>query len=247
MKDQAEKQSQNTIAVFIDFENIYYSSLNNFSEEPDLMIIRNLCEKKGGIASIQAFGDWVRFNEQINSLQTSGIQPVFTPLSRAEKSSADTFICVYAMKQFMQNENINTLILVSGDRDFIPLLTELRSLGKSTYLMGVPGSISRDLVNVADGIIEYQPAKIKHKESKSLQTPQKKLSEEIENSIIALLKKENRRVNVATIGIMIKKEHPTFNHKEFGYDKLSHFLDAFTKIKIEYDEDKLIAYARLVK
>ena len=163
------------------------------------MIIRNLCEKKGGIASIQAFGDWVRFNGQINSLQTSGIQPVFTPLSRAEKSSADTFICVYAMKQFMQNENINTLILVSGDRDFIPLLTELRSLGKSTYLMGVPGSISRDLVNVA------------------------------------------------TIGIMIKKEHPSFNHKEFGYDKLSHFLDAFPKIKIEYDEDKLIAYARLVK
>jgi hypothetical protein len=147
----------------------------------------------------------------------------------------------------MQNENINTLILVSGDRDFIPLLTELRSLGKSTYLMGVPGSISRDLVNVADGIIEYQPAKIKPKESKSLQSPQKKVSEQIENSIISLLKKENRRVNVATIGIKIKKEHPTFNHKEFGYDKLSQFLDSFSQIKIDYDEDKLVAYASLIK
>ena len=63
MKDQAGRPIQNTIAVFIDFENIYYSSLNNFGEEPDLMIIRGLCEKKGGIASIQAFGDWVRFNE----------------------------------------------------------------------------------------------------------------------------------------------------------------------------------------
>ncbi len=247
MKNQTERQSQNTIAVFIDFENLYYSSLNNYGEAPDLMIIRNLCEKKGGIASIQAFGDWVRFNDQIDGLQTSGIQPVFTPLSRTEKSSADTFICVSAMKLFMQNENINTLILVSGDRDFIPLLNELRSLGKSTYLMGVPGSISRDLVNVADGLIEYQPAKIKPKESKSLQSPQKKLSEQIENSIIALLKKENRRVNVATIGIRIKKEHPSFNHKEFGYDKLSHFLDSFAQIKIEYDEDKLVAYAILVK
>jgi hypothetical protein len=151
------------------------------------------------------------------------------------------------MKLFMQNENINTLILVSGDRDFIPLLTELRSLGKNTFLMGVPGSISRDLVNVADGIIEYQPEKIKHKESKSLQTPQKKVSSQIENSIISLLKKENRRVNVATIGIKIKKEHPTFNHKEFGYDKLSQFLDSFSQIKVEYDEDKLVAYASLVK
>ncbi|MDP2362391.1 MAG: NYN domain-containing protein, partial [Ignavibacteria bacterium] len=98
MKNLTESQVQNTIAVFIDFENIYYSSLNNFGEEPDLMIIRKLCEKKGGIASIQAFGDWVRFNEQIDSLQTTGIQPVFTPLSRTEKSSADTFICVHAMK-----------------------------------------------------------------------------------------------------------------------------------------------------
>ena len=247
MKDQSGRPIENTIAVFIDFENIYYSSLNNFGEEPDLMIIRNLCEKKGGIASIQAFGDWVRFNGQINSLLTSGIQPVFTPLSRTEKSSADTFICVHAMKLFMQNENINTLILVSGDRDFIPLLNELRSLGKNTFLMGVPGSISRDLVNVADGLIEYQPAKIKPQESKLLQTPQKKVSEQIENSIITLLKKENRKVNVATIGIMIKKQHPTFNHKEFGFDKLSQFLDSYSQIKVDYDEDKLVAYASLTK
>jgi len=245
VKYQTEGQLQNTIAVFIDFENIYYSCLNNYGEEPDLMIIRNLCEKKGGIASIQAFGDWVRFNEQINSLQTSGIQPVFTPLSRSEKSSADTFICVYAMKLFMQNQNINTLILASGDRDFLPLLNELRSLGKNTFLIGVPGSISRDLVNVADGIIEYRPAKIKPQKSKSLQTPQKKESKQIEDSIISFLKKENRRINVATIGIMIKKKYPSFNHKEFGYDKLSNFLDGFSKIKIEYDEDKLVAYAGL--
>ena len=247
MKEQSERPIQNTIAVFIDFENLYYSSLNNFGEEPDLMIIRGLCEKKGGIASIQAFGDWVRFNGQINSLLTSGIQPVFTPLSRTEKSSADTFICVHAMKLFMQNENIDSLILVSGDRDFIPLLNELRSLGKKTFLMGIPGSISRDLVNVADGLIDYQPEKIKPKESKTLQSPQKKVSEQIENSIISLLKKENRKVNVATIGIMIKKQHPTFNHKEFGYDKLSQFLDSFSQIKVEYDEDKLVAYASLVK
>ena len=46
---------------------------------------------------------------------------------------------------------------------------------------------------------------------------------------------------------MIKKEHPTFNHKEFGYEKLSHFLDGFPEIKIEYDEDKLVAYASLIK
>lgn len=247
MKNQNDQPSKNTIAVFIDFENIYYSSLNNYSEEPDLMRIRKLCEAKGGIASIQAFGDWVRFNEQIDSLQTVGIQPVFTPLSRSEKSSADTFICVYAMKLFMQNENINTLILVSGDRDFIPLLNELRSLGKSTYLMGVKGSISRDLVNVSDGMIEYEPTKIKRQESKSLQDPQKKMSKEIEHSIVSFLKKENRRINVATIGIKIKKEHPAFNHKEFGYDKLSHFLDGFNSIKIEYDEDKLVAYASLRK
>jgi hypothetical protein len=77
--------------------------------------------------------------------------------------------------------------------------------------------------------------------------PQKKVSEEIENSIISFLKKENRRINVATIGIMIKKQHPSFNHKEFGYDKLSHFLDGFSKIKIEYDEDKLVAFASLIK
>ena len=64
------------------------------------------------------------------------------------------------MKLLMQNQNINTIILVSGDRDFIPLLNELRSLGKNTFLMGVPGSISRDLVTVADGVIKYQPEKI---------------------------------------------------------------------------------------
>jgi hypothetical protein len=89
--------------------------------------------------------------------------------------------------------------------------------------------------------------KIKPKESKTLQSPQKKVSEQIENSIITLLKKENRRVNVATIGIMIKKQYPAFNHKEFGFDKLSQFLDSYSQIKVDYDEDKLVAYASLVK
>jgi hypothetical protein len=94
VKNEIESRSQNTIVVFIDFENVSYSSLNNYGEEPDLMIIRNLCEKKGDIASIKAFDDWVRFNDQISSLQTSSIQPVFTTLLRSEKSSADTNICV---------------------------------------------------------------------------------------------------------------------------------------------------------
>jgi len=91
----------------------------------------------------------VRFNEQIK--QSSG-QAVFSrrfllQLSRTEKKPVlIRFICVHAMKLFMQNENINTLILVSGDRDFIPLLNELRSLGKHHFFNGVPGSISRDLV-----------------------------------------------------------------------------------------------------
>lgn len=87
MKNEINSRSQNTIEVFIDFENIYYSSLNNYGEEPDLMIIRNFCEKEGDIASIKAFGDWVRFNDQISSLQ-----PFFTPLSLSEKSSAETNI-----------------------------------------------------------------------------------------------------------------------------------------------------------
>ena len=45
---------------------------------------------------------------------------------------------------------------------------------------------------------------------------------------------------------MIKREHPTFNHKEFGYEKLSHFLDGFPQIKIEYDEEMLIKLSQFL-
>ncbi len=50
-------KNSSSIAVFIDVENIHYSTMNNYSETPDWTRIVNICKEYGRISSIQAFGD----------------------------------------------------------------------------------------------------------------------------------------------------------------------------------------------
>ena len=79
-------------AVVIDYENLFYSAQNLYSRYPDLDLLMKLCEKRGRIASCQAYADWTKFQDRIQELFKAGIQPVFSPVSRTGKSSADTII-----------------------------------------------------------------------------------------------------------------------------------------------------------
>jgi len=243
-------KKQSSVAVFIDVENIHYSTLNNYSETPDWSSIVDACKQYGRIVSIQAFGDWIAFAKEVPEIQKNGIQPVFVPLSQDGKSSLDCYLTVSAMKLFFQNSTVDTLILASGDRDYIPLLAELKALGKSVIILAVPCTLSNDLTRVVDHVIAYEPSSMAKKPQPSHQNLDKENACHLVLSTLMALEEHSindRWVNLANIGLELKKKNSAFTHQKYGYAKLSDMLDDMAKIELRYDSyEKNIALARTV-
>ncbi len=239
---------KSSVAVFIDVENIHYSTLNSYAETPDWSRIVDACKEYGRIASIQAFGDWVNFSKEVAEIQRNGIQPIYVPLSQDGKSSLDCYLTVSAMKLFFQNDTIDTLILASGDRDYIPLIAELKAIGKQVIILAVPDTLSRDLTRIVDEVISYTP---RAEERSSAPTPvvdKQSACDFVVATIEGLENSFNHRwVNLASIGLALKKRDPLFTHKKFNYLKLVEMLDDIPEIELKYDNhEKTIALARTV-
>ncbi|HDZ62174.1 MAG TPA: NYN domain-containing protein [Nitrospirae bacterium] len=235
-------------AVVIDYENLFYSAQNLYSRYPDLDLLMKLCEKRGRIASCQAYADWTKFQDRIQELFKAGIQPVFSPVSRTGKSSADTIICVHTMKLFYSNPNLETLLLVSGDRDFIPLVVELKSMGKNVFVVGINGSYSEDLKEVADELILYSPEKTPSKNTIT-KSRRRQIDHTVKDLLIGAVKNQSADddgwVNLAGIGLGIKKITPDFDHRTYGFTKLINMFQKIDSFDVKKDDDTLAAYVRL--
>jgi uncharacterized protein (TIGR00288 family) len=236
------------VAIVIDYENLFYSSQNLYSCYPNLELLIKLCEKRGRIASCQAYADWTKFQDKIPELFKAGIQPVFSPVSKSGKSSADTIICVQTMRLFYSNPNLESLLLVSGDRDFIPLAVELRSMGKKVIIVGMTGSYSVDLKEVSDELILYTPEKTPAKE-----VTEKRKRRQIDRATKDFLIKvvegqpsdDDGWANLAGIGLGIKKRKPDFDHRLFGFQKLINVFQKMDEFDVKKEDDTLAAFVRL--
>jgi len=244
-------RDRESVAVFIDVENIHYSTLNAYSETPDWSWIVNVCRERGRIASIQAFGDWVEFSREIPQIQKNGIQPIFVPLSQNGKSSLDCYLTVSAMKLFFQNETIDTMILASGDRDYIPLIAELKAIGKNVVILAVPDTLSSDLIGIVDDVIAYDaPMGERDREEEREQIDPEEVHDFVSETIKELEESSanDRWVNLSAVGLALKRKDPDFSHKDFGYSKLVGLLDDIPDIEIKYDNyEKTVALARTTK
>lgn len=243
-----------SVAVFVDVENIRYSVINTYSEpEPYWAGMVQQCKDYGKISSFQAFDDWSKLPSQaVHEVQKCGIQPVFVPLSEWNKSSLDCYLIVAAMKVLFQNETIDTLILGSGDRDYIPLTIEARAMGKHVVLMAVEDTLSQDLRGNVDDVFFYQPLKKQVVGADEIESGQRFVVEVLED-----LEASSRHedfggtpgwVNLATLGFRLKRVRSEFSHKNYGYLKLIDMLKEIPRIELKYDDhEKLVAMARTVQ
>ena len=53
---------------------------------------------------------------------------------------------------------LDIVVLVSGDGDFVPLVSRIRSLGPRVEVFSFPGSTARELVEIADRYVPLDDA-----------------------------------------------------------------------------------------
>jgi len=147
------------VAVFVDFENIRYSTINSFGREPDPLAWRDKALKYGLMTVARAYADFDQHPQQIRTrLDVAGFEAHHYPVKRTtdshgrEKiaSRSDLNLVVDIINTALVRPDIELFLLFSGDKDFIRLVTTLRNrLGKRVIICGVPGSVSPDLVAAA--------------------------------------------------------------------------------------------------
>lgn len=147
------------LAVFVDFENIRYSTINSFGREPDPLAWRDKALKYGLMSVARAYADFAQHPPQMRTrLDVAGFELHDYPVKRTSDSSgrekiasrSDLNLVIDIINTALVRPDIDTFLLFTGDKDFIRLVTTLRNrLGKRVIICGVPGSVSPDLVIAA--------------------------------------------------------------------------------------------------
>lgn len=161
--ESAEPQD---VAVFFDFENIVYSTRNCLNLNPDFGVLMDCCRSFGRVVIARAYADWRRHAPTVSSiLHAQDIDPVFVPSYQygrpgtnngSIKNSVDMHLCVDAMRVLYRYPHLNVFVLISGDRDFIPLVRALRMEGKMVIGVGVTDTTSIYLGRAVDHFVFYQ-------------------------------------------------------------------------------------------
>jgi uncharacterized protein (TIGR00288 family) len=160
------EQRRPDVAVFVDFENVYVSVRDKLNANPNFEAIMDRCGDLGRVVISRAYADWYRYPRVTSALYANAIEPIYVATyyydkdvgrtGRAIKNSVDMNLCIDAMKTLFTNPNIGRFVLVTGDRDFIPLVNSIRQQGKEVYIIGIGGAASTHLAQSADEFVFYE-------------------------------------------------------------------------------------------
>lgn len=144
-------------AVFVDFENLFLSLKNR--EELTGHRIRDLClgilehlkarlhlDKAPMVLgrSYAAFDTYPGM-EVAHDLALMGFDPQYVLVGHAGKNSADVQLACDVCRVLYRRPDIDAIVIVSGDRDFIPIARQVLEENRELRVVAIPDSTSGDL------------------------------------------------------------------------------------------------------
>lgn len=154
------------VAVLIDVQNLYYSAKNLYRSKVNFGAILRLAVR--GRKLIRAFGYVVRTKTGeekpfFEALIKLGIETKVRDLQEfyggLKKADWDVGITIDAVKIA---PGVDTIVIVSGDGDFIQLVEYLKNQGKRVEIIAFGHSASSRLREIADEFIDLEKKLEKH-------------------------------------------------------------------------------------
>lgn len=150
-------QAAPAAAVWMDIENVIYGLIEQ-GRKPDVKTLIEAVKRvtQLPIQEMHAYGDFGCLREALGydvqrELEENGVHTVYQ-LNRRGKNSADMCIATGIQQALMKDELPDTVVLVSGDRDFGPLIEILHASGKQVLVVACRGSLSQELQRQADAV-----------------------------------------------------------------------------------------------
>jgi uncharacterized LabA/DUF88 family protein len=166
------QNNQRNAIVYVDYENIL-ELLNAYHKTPLELDFFRVIQSQLKTAGLKVMDFIVYGNFEKKS--TSGRHQTFLRAmgfqtrhaSNNGKNSADLELTVDALRDLYRNPSIEIFVIISSDRDIIPLLKAIKYEGKLSYLISTKNGFNRVVAEYADihAYIEdifgiYTPAKV---------------------------------------------------------------------------------------
>ncbi len=144
-------------AVFVDFENLFHS-LNNRDDltghrtrDLCLGILEQLKERLRADKSPMVLGrSYAAFDaypgmEVAHDLALMGFDPQYVLIGHQGKNAADVQLACDVCRVLYRRPDIDAIVIVSGDRDFIPIARQVLEENRELRVVAIPDSTSGDL------------------------------------------------------------------------------------------------------
>ena len=225
------------LAVFIDWENIYISTVTEYGAKPNVSAILEKSREYGRIVSATAYADWTDgdFRDAPPTLYSNGISPRYIsaryfPGGRSQKrrtNSIDVMLAVECADFLHYHPQVDTYVLVTGDGDFIPLVSLLRSRGKNVVVIGVSEATSYHLIESADHFISYASLLEEERAARARdRTPKKKTTDPYQELVRAVeaLKKGGKTRVLGQVKQQMIVQLGSFDERNEGFKKFKDFV-----------------------
>jgi uncharacterized protein (TIGR00288 family) len=234
--------SDATMAVFLDLENLALGARDANYPSFDVGKVLERLLLKGHIVVKKAYCDFDRYKEFKRGLHEAAFELIEIPhVRQSGKNSADIRMVVDALDLCYTKGHVDTFVILSGDSDFSPLVSKLRENAKTVIGVGVKKSTSDLFLNNCDEFIYYDDLVRKERSRRRpVAAAARTASQPAENKgpdsaealelvaetldAVTEERGENEPIWGSMIKQAIKRRHPGFNERFYGFRSFNDLL-----------------------
>ncbi|MCR5106678.1 MAG: NYN domain-containing protein [Lachnospiraceae bacterium] len=225
------EERSSRLAVLIDAENVSLKYIKYILDE-----VSNY-----GMATYKrAYGDWT--NPTTSNWKEVVLKNSITPIQQYSytqgKNSSDSAMIIDAM-DILYTGSVEGFCIVSSDSDFTKLAARLREAGMLVIGMGEKKTVEAFRASCTQfKYLEMLAAEDREDEDGVD-------AEEIEETILKIIndnEANDRDTSIGELGNKIINRHADFDVRNYGYSKLSKFLESFKSLRLVTRGDSIFVY-----
>ncbi len=260
------------VALYWDFENIHAALFESKHGEGsyskgdcrykpqealiNLQAILEVASSFGTVAINRAYGNWQYFGRYRDQLLQGAVELIqLFPPGVAGKNGADIKLCLDAFEDVSRFEHLDTVVVVGGDSDFMPVAQKIKSRGKRLVGIGARRATNKHWAKCCHEFRYYEslladdaPAdRAAEAPEMPAEVSAAQRSKETVRRALKLLTENlgDPWVDKARLLPMVKRLDPTFDPKENGFSSFAGFLKPLTGGLIEVRKGRFDQQLRL--
>ncbi|MCL6590645.1 MAG: NYN domain-containing protein [Firmicutes bacterium] len=226
------------VAIYLDFENLAISAEEVYpSKDQPLQIepVVDFASTKGNVCIKKAYADWSKdfFSQYQNILMEQGFELIHLPATNLQgKNGSDVRLAIDVMENLELFQTISTIIIGSGDTDFVPLIQRVRARGIKVISVGFDHSVG-NLVKINSAEFKSLEELIGKPEEESLSTDlvQEKDITYGRELLMRYIRNRNEDepIPLTTLKQDLLRLDPAFSEKKLGFSTFKKFIKSFEK------------------